>query len=84
MLESNGCGLAKLPIGVMPQGLHEQRMLVAEGLIQAALVQSRRLAQVRERCGLVAHLPEDIHCGLECLLLIELPRLPDGPFFAYR
>ncbi len=83
LLERRRGDVLELAIGIVIQRAHEQLVLVAEGLVQAALVQAGAAAQVVQRRRLVALLPEFVHGGLEGALLVEFAGSSDRSFL-YR
>ena len=66
-------------VGVMAQRFHEQVVLVAKGLIEAAFVQARAGAQVCHGGSLVTFGPERIHSCLQGSFLVKLARPANGP-----
>jgi hypothetical protein len=58
-------------VQVAAQGGQEQRALVLPGLVDASLLQTHRLHQVRHRGSLVPAIPEDVDGRVEGLVDLE-------------
>ena len=63
-------------VGVAVESLEEERLLVAEGGVEAGAVNAHRLGEVGERGAFVAFFPEDAHGGIERRILAEAAWAP--------